>query len=103
MNTPIPENEAFWMVWKEDGPHPTYTHPSYGQAAGEAERLARLHPAKLFIVLKAIRRVRYVDLDTPLTYRELQNLPPEVIAELAKMAAKVSEAEALRPLVGDKE
>jgi len=57
------EMDPFWMVYGLDQGPPTWKHPSAHAATREAERLARLHPGKTFIVLEAIGAVRKVDVE----------------------------------------
>lgn len=70
-------NTEFWMVYGLGQKQPTVRHKSYGSAAAEAKRLAKLNPEIPFFVLAPISvsikievdtaflpiRVPYVDLD----------------------------------------
>lgn len=51
------ETPPYWLVWREDGSPPTYRHRGPIEAQKEAERLARAHPGKSFVVLCPISRV----------------------------------------------
>lgn len=43
--------EAFWMVWRENGPAPTKKHERRVDAEKEAKRLASFSPGSRFVVL----------------------------------------------------
>ena len=58
----------FWMV-HGDGPT-NYRHASRASAVTEAERLARVHPGQIFVVLEAVEAVRKVDVE------RVELLPP---------------------------
>lgn len=47
----------FWFVWTKTGHIPHFTHQSALRAEAEAERLARRHPGKKFIVLRAYTKM----------------------------------------------
>jgi len=53
----IHEDCEFYMVWTKTGHKPRFIHGDEGSAVAEAERLARLHPGKKFIVLKGYRKM----------------------------------------------
>lgn len=55
----------FFMVWTKTGWAPRKAHPDFAGAAAEAERLARLHPGKKFIVLKAVAKYHVAPKLTP--------------------------------------
>ncbi len=55
--------DPFWMVYGLGQGQPTFRHPSAYLATREAERLARQHPGKTFVVLEAIGAVRKVDVE----------------------------------------
>jgi hypothetical protein len=65
-------NEAFWMVWNENGRAPTFKHPSHASANTEAERLAKLIPGERFVVLQAVGAVR---VQNPVEWTELIEIP----------------------------
>lgn len=44
----------FWMVWNPSGRAPAVRHATEELAEAEAQRLARLCPGQVFIVLKAL-------------------------------------------------
>lgn len=51
----MPANAKFWIVWKQDDPRPpTKAHTDYDSAVQEAERLARKHRGRTFVVLEAL-------------------------------------------------
>ena len=54
LNRQQSEKEAFWIVWNPQGRNPTHRHGSEFSANNEAERLARLNPGQVFIVLRAV-------------------------------------------------
>lgn len=47
----------YWLVWREDGPAPTFRHPDVCSANNEAERLAKKNPGMPFVVLCPITRI----------------------------------------------
>lgn len=53
--------KRFYMVWNPDGRAPTYRHPSYKAAMGEARRLARANPSDEFIILAAVATAKVPD------------------------------------------
>ena len=67
------QQEAFWIVWNPQGRNPTHRHLSEFSALNEAERLARMHPGQVFIVLRAVgarmvddmQRVSFVEEEVP--------------------------------------
>jgi hypothetical protein len=59
----VSEMNPFWMVYGLGQGQPTWKHSSAHAATKEAERLARLHPGKTFIVLEAIGAVRKRDIE----------------------------------------
>lgn len=63
------EMNPFWMVYRLGQNQPTWKHPSAHAATQEAERLARLHPGKTFVVLEAIAAVRKRDVEVTLIGR----------------------------------
>jgi hypothetical protein len=57
MSEPVTQQPAvFYMVWTKTGRPPRFTHESFDAAATEAQRLARYHPGRKFIVLKAVAK-----------------------------------------------
>jgi hypothetical protein len=46
----------FFMVWTKTGYAPRRIHDDFQIAAAEAQRLAKQHPGKKFIVLKAVAK-----------------------------------------------
>ena len=59
----------FWIVWSDNGNTPTVKHSAEETARKESARLARIHPGKVFWVLKAIggsfkRDVDWLPVDT---------------------------------------
>ena len=57
----LAEMKQFWMV---HGAGPTnYRHRARYDAVAEADRLARQHPGKVFVVLAAVEAIRKVDLE----------------------------------------
>jgi hypothetical protein len=52
--------QAFWLVWNENGRVPMYRHDTLESAQTEAERLARANPGETFYVLEAVG-LRVVD------------------------------------------
>ena len=57
----------FFMVWTKTGWAPRKPHASFDAACKEAERLARLHPGKKFIVLKPVAKYHVAAKLTPPT------------------------------------
>lgn len=55
----------FWMVWNPQRHSPTYRHPTMDSAIAEAERLARMTPGEVFIVLEAKCALRVKRPDPP--------------------------------------
>lgn len=53
----------FWCVWCEGGGNPTVKHRDYTAAKAEAQRLARQHPGRRFVVLAAAVAFVKRDLD----------------------------------------
>lgn len=51
------EYPEFYFVWTKKGHVPRKTHTTGEKAMKEAERLAKLHPGRKFIVLKAVTKV----------------------------------------------
>jgi hypothetical protein len=47
------QEPLFWCVWSEGGGSPTVKHAEFPRAKAEAQRLARQHPGKRFVVLAA--------------------------------------------------
>ncbi len=45
--------EMFWVVWQPDYGLPKFRHPDESLAIREAERLASLHPGRVFYVMQA--------------------------------------------------
>lgn len=45
--------EAFYLVWRENGPGPRVKHATHRSAAAEAQRLARGNPGERFVVLQS--------------------------------------------------
>jgi len=45
---------AFYLVWNQNGGAPTVKHDSRQSAINEAERLARKCPGERFVVLRAV-------------------------------------------------
>jgi hypothetical protein len=54
-----------WMIWNPQRHAPTYRHYSVEAAHSEAERLARLCPGEVFVVLKAQYALRMKRPDPP--------------------------------------
>lgn len=52
----VTEPATFWFVWTKTGRVPRYAHDTLEAAETEAERLARQHPGKKFIVLQAVKK-----------------------------------------------
>lgn len=51
----MPNTAKFWIVWEPDNPRPpTKRHDTLDDATKEAERLARRHRGKTFVVLEAL-------------------------------------------------
>lgn len=50
------EPANFFMVWTKTGHLPRRMHDDFAGAENEAQRLARMHPGKKFIVLKAVAK-----------------------------------------------
>lgn len=48
---------VFYMVWTKTGWPPRKQHHTRQEAEKEADRLARRHPGKKFIVLQAVAKV----------------------------------------------
>ncbi len=47
----------FWFVWRVDGHVPNHKHSSLGLAKQEAERIARVNPGAVLIVLESVCEV----------------------------------------------
>lgn len=54
--------DAFFVVWREDGPGPTVKHSTRAKAAAEAQRLARCNPGQKFVVLESQQAFQMHDL-----------------------------------------
>lgn len=52
--------KPYWMVHGSQGP-PTYKHVSLQSARQEAERMAKLYPGELFVILESIAAVEKFD------------------------------------------
>ena len=52
----MPEPADFFLIWTKTGWRPRKAHDSFDAAVSEAERLARQHPGKKFIILKAVAK-----------------------------------------------
>ena len=50
--------KRFWMVWNPGNRAPSFKHKTQDAAKQEAERLAKLHPGKEFVVLQSVGTVR---------------------------------------------
>lgn len=55
------EVSPYWLV-HGDGPT-NFRHPTEQSAVREAERLARLHPGRVFVVLESVEALRKVDVE----------------------------------------
>lgn len=73
MNT---ENkQTFWLVWSPTGLRsPSFRHGSEESATAEAERLARQHTGRLFVVLEA-KSARRVDDMVRTTFVDESEIP----------------------------
>jgi hypothetical protein len=58
-------SDDFWMVWNPQRQPPRYRHASHDLARAEAERLARLSPGEVFVVLQAKYALRVKRPDPP--------------------------------------
>lgn len=59
---------TFWIVWSPQGARPPqYRHETLGVAIAEAERLAKLRPGDLFVVMEAVA-ARSVDAMQRITF-----------------------------------
>lgn len=58
-------NTDFFMIWTKTGWAPKKSHPSFDAASTEAQRLAKLHPGKKYIVLKAVAKYHCAPKLTP--------------------------------------
>jgi hypothetical protein len=52
----IREPMGGWFVWQKNGRRPNYKHDTYESAATEAQRLAKEHVGKKFIVLQMVAK-----------------------------------------------
>lgn len=64
----------FWLVWREGGGCPTFSHDNLLAARMEANRLAGKHPGDRFIVLEAI---------------EARTLPTSIVVEKLECAKPI--------------
>lgn len=48
----------FWLIWSKNGHNPRYTHTTLASAREEAERLARLHPGRTFVIMEGVTKVK---------------------------------------------
>lgn len=88
-------DRAFYLVWCLDTQTVTKQHVSYSSAQKEARRLSRKFTGKRYFVMKSLMHFHEMpSLDTPITLRELQRLPPELIAQLSKQARAALSANA---------
>lgn len=53
----IREPQSVWCIWTKTGHRPTFFHQNKRRAVKEAERLARLHPGKKFIVMRVVEKI----------------------------------------------
>ena len=61
--TTTPTGKKFWMVYAPDGGAPTREHDHSDLAETEAQRLARAHPGRTFVVLEATKAFRKTDVE----------------------------------------
>lgn len=89
----IGDTTWFYLVWCQDTLTVTKPHGTYSRAQREADRLSKAHPGKNFYVMKALMRFNEpITLDMNLSYAELQNLPPEMLAQLSRQARELHAA-----------
>ena len=63
---------SFFVIWNPEGCRPpSFRHMSYGQAASEAQRLARQSPTQSFYVMEARLLARVPD---PVQVEEFETL-----------------------------
>lgn len=65
----------FWCVWHESGGTPIVKHKTLKSAEDEAQRLARLHPARRFVVMQAVSGYVTNDLTKVYFGREWEDIP----------------------------
>lgn len=58
------QRPKFWLVWNPAGRNPSYRHHVRSAAESEAERLARLNPGQIFVVLEALCAKRALPVET---------------------------------------
>lgn len=46
--------DGYYLVWRVDGPPPTFRHTEYSDAVTEARRLATSAPGERFVVLQSV-------------------------------------------------
>lgn len=46
--------ERYWLVWNPQTARTSFKHPTEHSATTEAERLARLNPGEMFVVLTPV-------------------------------------------------
>ena len=49
-----PGGRPFWFVWNPMGNMPRFRHDTEDSAHREAQRLAREHPGRVFVVLQSV-------------------------------------------------
>jgi len=60
----VKKEDRFFVVWERESGYTKYEHENFSNASDEAERLARAHPGKTFVVLHAISKCRKLDVET---------------------------------------
>ncbi len=70
------QQKPFWLVWSPQGTHPPeYRHTNVTSATHEAERLARLHPGRVFFVLQSVCARQLNDMHRVDLRPEITDLP----------------------------
>lgn len=70
-----PSSPPFYLVWCEDGSAPRVKHVTVTRAEGEADRLAREHPGKSFVVLAPLARFTKRELELERFDPSLDEIP----------------------------
>ena len=61
---PPPSSLPFWIVWCPNAGAPSRMHPSEQDASDEAYRLSKMHPDRVFTVLRSQFDIRQVYVET---------------------------------------